>query len=241
MDSQDLKIRFVLVPAGAEHWAVKRGLSRVKDAPQLVAIPAGPQGVSRFLDRFLEVWKEGSLLQGSNVLLMGLAGGLSSEHRVGDAMVLRRVWHDCTGEGEGDGDEVVECDFELTGQVAKRLRCEMGIGVTCDRVITTVKEKQGLGDRYSADVVDMESATLLKVFSESTKLGLPKVVILRVISDACDHDLPDISRAVAPDGALNTRMLFRQFVARPGAAIRFIKNALIGLSRLSKQASVLFE
>ena len=228
MNSRDLEIRFVLVPAGAEHWAVKRGLSRVKDVPQLVAIPAGPQGISRFL----EVWKE--RLQDSNVLLMGLGGGLSTEHPVGDALALRRVWNEFGG-------EVFECDAELTGQVAERLRCETGIGVTCDRVITTVKEKQGLGDRYHADVVDMESATLLKVFSKGPKLGLPKVAVLRVISDACDHDLPNISQAVSADGALDILLLFRQFATHPVAAIRFIRNALIGLSRLSKQARVLFE
>ncbi|CAN5717095.1 hypothetical protein BH23CYA1_BH23CYA1_03030 [soil metagenome] len=218
MYSESVEIQTVLVPAGAEYQAVKSGLSRVKNAPELVAIPAGPQGVKTFLENR-------SIRQGG-VLLMGLGGSLTPELNVGNGVVIEKIWQ--------EAGKVFACDRTLTTQLAERLGIATEIGVTCDRVITTVAEKKRLGDRYSASVVDMEGAVLLKALPERA------IAILRVISDDCRDDLPDIARAIAADGSLRPMYLALSFVKRPLSAIRFIRGSLKGLKALENVAFALF-
>ena len=126
------------------------------------------------------------------------------------------------------------CDRALTAQLAERLGIATGIGVTCDRVITTAAEKKRLGDRYSASVVDMEGAVLLKALPDRA------IAILRVISDDCREDLPDIAGAIAADGSLRPMTLALSFAKRPLLAIRFIKGSLKGLKALENMAFALF-
>lgn len=237
MDNKDLGIQCILVPAGAEHWAVKRGLRQVKNAPRLVAVPAGPEG----LRTFLETWADRRLLQTGGVLLIGLGGSLSPKHNVGDAVVLKRVWNGF------EGDEVFECDSKLTGQITERLggegRISTGIGVTCDRVITKAQEKKMLCDRYSADVVDMESVVLLEALSDGASNGPSngKTAILRVISDNAQHDLPDISEVISPEGALQIGPLVLMLLKHPLAALRFVQGALTGLKALEAIAPIVIK
>ncbi|WP_121970564.1 phosphorylase [Leptolyngbya sp. BC1307] len=218
MYSESVKIQTVLVPAGAEYQAVKSGLSRVPNAPELVAIPAGPQGVKTFL--------ETRSIREGGVLLMGLGGSLTPELSVGNGVVIEKIWQ--------AAGEMFACDRTLTTQLAERLRIATGIGVTCDRVITTVAEKKRLGDRYSASVVDMEGAVLLKALPERA------IAILRVISDDCQDDLPDIAGAIAADGSLRPMYLALSFIKRPLSAIRFIRGSLKGLKALENVAFALF-
>lgn len=214
-------IQTILVPAGAEYKAVKKGLRQLVHPPQLVAIPAGPQGLRDFLQS-----GEGRLLRLERVLLMGLGGSLSPKLSVGDGIVIEKIWT--------EAGEVFECDRDLTTRIAKQLGLRRGAGVTCDRVITQAQEKQALGDRYSADVVDMEGATLLRALPHH------KVAILRVVSDDCYRDLPDISGAIAPDGSLKPIYLALNFARNPRSAIAFIRGSLQGLKTLENQTLALF-
>ncbi|MBE9062202.1 hypothetical protein [cf. Phormidesmis sp. LEGE 11477] len=207
------KVHTILVPAGAEYKAVKRGLSNIQNAPRLVAIPAGPQG----LKTFLRDWPVPEL-NGKGLLLMGLGGSLANEHGIGEAIALQKIWHHAS-------QEIFECDVETTQRLAHRLAIAIGTGVTCDHIITAAKEKQQLGDTYSADVVDMEAAVLLKNLSVA-------VGVVRVISDDCQGDLPDIGNAIAPDGSLKPVQLAIGFVKKPKAAIRLISGSLTALKAL---------
>ncbi|MEM8501610.1 MAG: hypothetical protein AAF716_00480 [Cyanobacteria bacterium P01_D01_bin.1] len=215
------KIHIVLVPAGAEFKAVKRGLSEVLNPPQLVAIPAGPKG----LKTFLRGWKVPDL-EGKGLLLMGLGGSLSVGHEVGKAIALRKIWNAAS-------DEVLFCDHKATEHIVQQLGIFSGVGVSCDRVITLAKEKQQLGDRYSADVVDMESAVLLQT------LSVP-VAIVRVVSDDCGGDLPDIESAITPNGSLKPLQIALSFARKPQAAIRLVRGSLIGLKQLEQLVCRLF-
>ncbi len=215
------RIHTVLVPAGAEYKAVKRGLRKVENAPQLIAIPAGPQG----LKAFLRGWQ--APLRGEGLLLLGLGGSLSADCGVGEAIALQKVWSVASG-------EVFTCDAEMTERLARRLEIKTGVGVSCDRVITSAAEKKQLGDRYSADVVDMEGAVLLEA------LSVP-MAIVRVISDDCAGDLPDIGDAIAPDGSLKPIQMTLAFAQKPKAAIRLIGGSLTGLKELEQLAYRLFQ
>lgn len=105
----------------------------------------------------------------------------------------------------------------------------------CDRVITTVAEKKRLSDRYQADVVDMESAVLLDAMPQT------RIAVLRVISDDCSHDLPDMSGAIGPDGSLRAGTLAQSFLKRPVAALKFISSSLQGLKVLEQSTFALFK
>ncbi|MBD1915318.1 MULTISPECIES: hypothetical protein [Cyanophyceae] len=221
-----MTIQVILVPVGAEYQAVMRGLKAVPHAPLVVAVPAGPAAFRAFL----ESWEDNSRFATQEILLMGLGGSLSPQHSVGDAILLEQVWDG----SEGDGSEGYFCDRTLTDELAQRLGAPVGTGVTCDRVITTVKEKGRLGDRYQAAVVDMESAVLLETMPQA------KVAILRVISDDCSHDLPDIAGAIGPDGSLRANTLARSFLKRPVAALKFISGSLQALKTLEQITLTLF-
>ena len=214
-------IHTVLVPAGAEYKAVKQGLSRVQNAPLLVAIPAGPQGLEAFL-RDGQVAK----LNRKGWLLMGLGGSLASGYGIGEPVALQKIWNHLTG-------EILECDAEITEWLVRRLEIETGIGVTCDRIITTVQQKQQLGQTYRADVVDMEGAILLKSLSVTGG-------IVRVISDDCEGDLPDIGEAIAPNGSLKPVQMALGFAKKPKAALRLIRGSLKALKELEALTYRLF-
>ncbi|MGB3311379.1 MAG: hypothetical protein WBG32_14255 [Nodosilinea sp.] len=219
-----MPIQVILVPAGAEYQAVMRGLKGVPEAPLAIAVPAGPAAFRAFL----ESWEGCSRFADREILLMGLGGSLSPKHSVGNSILLERVWNEDRSQGR-------QCDRALTDELAQRLKLPVGAGVMCDRVITTVAEKRRLGDRYQADVVDMESAVLLDALPQA------RVAILRVISDDCGHDLPDISAAIGPDGSLRANTLARSFLKRPIAALNFISGSLQGLKTLEQLTLVLFK
>jgi hypothetical protein len=222
-----MPIQVILVPAGAEYQAVMRGLKAVPHAPPVVAVPAGPAAFRAFL----ETWEDRSRFEDQGILLIGLGGSLSPQHSVGDGLLLEQVWD----ASAGDGAKGYPCDRTLTDELAQRLGVSVERGVTCDRVITTVAEKGRLGNRYQAAVVDMESAVLLEAMPQA------KVAILRVISDDCSHDLPDISGAIGPDGKLRADTLARSFLKRPVAALKFISGSLQALKTLEQITLVLFQ
>ncbi|MEL6385638.1 MAG: hypothetical protein AAFQ89_24885 [Cyanobacteria bacterium J06626_18] len=223
MSSKNVGIQMILVPTGAESRAVKQALKRVLEPPPIVEIPAGPQAVKRFL----QAWKDPQIFQSGRVLLLGLGGSLSPDLGVGDGVLVERVF-------EASSSEVYECDRILTTQISAQLGVPIGVGVTCDRVITTATEKWQLRDRYDADVVDMEAAALLKELSDC------KIAILRVISDDCHHDLPDISGAIGSDGSIKVAPTILSFLRKPRAALQLVQGSLKGLKALEDMTNSLF-
>lgn len=216
------EIRLILVPAGAEHRAVRRGLNG--GGPRVVAIPAGPRAVKHFLDTWADRW----LLHSGGVLLVGLGGSLCADYRVGEGVLIEQVWNGAEPERAG----VYGCDRTLTAQIATQLGLKTAVGVSCDRVITTTVQKRDLCDRYGATVVDMEAAALLQAHC--------KIAILRVISDDAHHDLPDLSAAIGADGMLKPLPVALSFLQQPVAALRLIRGALTGLKSLETLISLLF-
>ena len=221
-----LAVRVIMTPAGAEYKAVKRALREIKKAPELVAIPAGPQAAKKFV----ALWAKQHSTE-SSVLLIGLGGSLSPSCGVGKGLLIKQVWN-----GFEENEKVaVNCDYGLTAWIAARIGAVSVVGVSCDRIITNAKEKRELGDRYSANVVDMESFSLIQA------LPAYKVAILRVISDDCHHDLPNIAEAVSPDGSLKPILLTISFLRQPVAALRFIQSSLKGLKALEALTVEIFK
>lgn len=223
-----MEIQVVLVPAGAEFQAVQRALNQVEIKPQLISIPAGPEA----LKQFLETEKYQPWQTAETILLMGLGGSLSPDCEIGRGVLIDRVWSHLNS----DSPECTFCAPALTQTILQRLpTLSTATGVTSDRVITAAKEKRHLGDRYSASVVDMESAVLLQAIPQA------QIAVLRVISDDCHHDLPNLERAIAPDGSLRPLALTLSFLQRPRAAARLIRGSLKGLKTLERLTLTLFQ
>lgn len=220
----------ILVPKGAEYRAVCQGLKKGSiPTPPVLTIPMGVWPLTRYLQTG-SFW-EG--LQPQRVLLVGLCGSLTPRYRVGDAIVYQR----CLYLQAGKTSEKI-CDPKLTAMLAARLGKQgvVGTGLTCDRVISLAAEKRDLGHQFGADVVDMEGFAALSILSQS---GVA-VAMLRVVSDGCDRDLPDLSTAFTPDGSLNPLPLAFGLLRHPLAATHLIQGSLRGLNKLQAITRLLF-
>ncbi|MBE9005617.1 phosphorylase [Fortiea sp. LEGE XX443] len=215
----------ILVPQGAEYKAVCRGLHQTTGAiPTVLSIPVGMQPLTKCLQQ----WQK-QQQSPSKVLVMGLCGSLRQRYAVGD-MVL---YQHCTYQGQ-----VQECDRTLTTQLYSRLHKKVSLvkGLTSDRIIWSATEKSYLGETSDSDVVDMESFAALKFFQQ---IGVA-VAVLRVVSDDCQHDIPDLTAAISPDGSLQTVPLAWGLIRQPLAATRLIRGSLQGLKVLETLTQSLF-
>jgi hypothetical protein len=228
-------IRTLLAPQGAEAAAVRRGLGAIAGAqPTLLSIPMGPGPTAEFLTHSGPEIAPQTAEKPGGVLLLGLGGGLSPQLQVGDVVLLQQ----CQA---GFGAEtMLACDRTLTAWLQQRLahsltRVSLGVGVSCDRIIRTPLEKQQLHQTQGADVVDMESLTVLKMLQARS---IP-VAVIRVISDDCQTELPDLATALGSDGSLNPWPLTRCFLRQPRAAAHLIWGSLQALQQLRTLAAQL--
>ncbi|MEH1921724.1 5'-methylthioadenosine/S-adenosylhomocysteine nucleosidase family protein [Nostoc sp.] len=225
--SNFLPINTILVPQGAEYKAVCRGLSGVTGSiPTIVAIPVGMKPLLKYL-------QQGQFLAPkSRVLIMGLCGSLSDRYTVGDLV----LYQDCIYQGQQQ-----ECDRTFTAQLHSALSTQhsppnLVKALTSDRVIWSAAEKRSLGGTLAADVVDMEGFTALEFFNTA---GV-SVAILRVVSDDCQHNIPDLTSAINSNGSLNPFPLAMVMLRQPLAAIRLIRGSLTALKVLEQVTNLLF-
>jgi hypothetical protein len=216
-------IDLVLVPQGAEYQAVCRGLSRVQDSkPQVIAVPVGINPLRHFLSTL-------SLQPNQRVLLMGLCGSLNPQLQVGDAV----VYAECIYQGD-----LRKCDRTLTAEINSCLSNKVKFvkGLTSDRVISLATEKQDLFAKTGADVVDMEGFAALE-FCQHIGVNLAMV---RVVSDDCRYDIPNLASAISSDGSLQPLPLAWEFLRQPVPALRLIRGSLAGLKILEQITTLLF-
>ncbi|MCC5665756.1 phosphorylase [Nostoc sp. CHAB 5784] len=228
-----LPINTILVPQGAEYKAVCRGLSGVTGSiPTVVAIPVGMKPLLKYL-------QQGQFLAPSRVLIMGICGSLSDRYTVGDIVLYR----DCVYQGKQR-----ECDRTFTAQLHSALSTDAINRVSPDsppnlvksltsyRVIWSAAEKRRLGETLAADVVDMEGFTALEFFNAAGVV----VAMLRVVSDDCQHNIPDLTPAINSDGSLNPFPLAIGMLRQPLAATRLIRGSLTALKVLKQVTNRLF-
>ncbi|MGF1567963.1 MAG: phosphorylase [Nodosilinea sp.] len=228
--SSDRSIHTVLVPQGAEHRAVQAGCRRANPSVVVVPLPLG-QAAGDALGRWLA--DHPPPLTGG-YLLVGLGGGLAPDLRVGDRVLCDRALMPQTGTPLTN----YSFDNDLTVGIHQRLPgLVLGTAVGSDRIITQAEEKRHLHQRYGAAVVDMESPSVLRTLrSYGANLAM-----VRVISDDSRHNLPDITRAINPDGSLRPLALAAQFGQAPVAAGRLIIGSLRGLATLETLMFQLFQ
>ncbi|PZV17206.1 MAG: phosphorylase [Leptolyngbya sp.] len=215
-------IQTILVPQGAEHRAVCRGLRGIADPPTVLPTPAGA-AIAPYL-RSLQT--AGCLVKGQRVLMMGLCGGLIAKLEIGDAVLY----------GESLAATPHTCDRDLTIHLQSLLSVPIVQGVTSDRVISTVHDKQQLAIQFSADVVDMESVAVLAILNA---IGV-STAVLRVVSDDCHHNIPNLSNAFNAEGSLQPVALAIAMLRHPIAATHLIRGSLHGLKSLQELTQRLF-
>jgi Phosphorylase superfamily len=215
----------ILVPQGVEYQAVCRGVPRSPQAPIVQAIPAGVRPVGDFLHSLQQT---GYFNSQTSVLVLGLCGSLTPTLAVGDRVLYRQ----CISLS----DRTVVSSPQLALGELDHLATRPVVGLTSDRVLWAALEKTQLGQDYGADVVDMEGSAILEALRPS---GVT-VTMLRVVSDDCHHDLPDLTQAVSPGGNLLPIQLAIAMAKNPIAATRLIRGSLRGLSILQKVVSEIF-
>ena len=217
-------INTILVPQGAEYKAVCRGLRGVTGSiPTVVAIPVGMEPLLKYLQQSQLIAPK------SRVLIMGICGSLSDRHTVGDIV----LYQDCIYQGK-----LQECDRTLTAQLHSSIseKASLVKSLTSDRVIWSAAEKRRLGETLAADVVDMEGFTALEFFNAA---GVT-VAILRVVSDDCQHNIPNLTPAINSDGSLNPFPLAMGMLQQPVPAARLIRGSLTALKVLKQVTNLLF-
>lgn len=230
----DLPIDIILVPAGFEHLIVRTSIwLTLLPSPAVLSIPMGPVASANYLRKMIE---SGTFFKpASSILLIGLAGGLSTELRAGDKVLIEA----CASYNQLDqlSARWLSCDHSLFKFLIKSLPAvKSGRLITTDSVVCESKDKFKLCSQSGADVVDMEGFIALKLLSESGH----HVSILRVISDDSLYDLPDIESVISASGSLSVLSLVLTFLRRPRVSIRFIVASLTGLRSLFILTAQLF-
>jgi hypothetical protein len=218
-------IQAILVPRGAEYQTVCRGLQNTSAAPPVVPIPMGIAAIKAFQ------WRQAFLQPGATVLVMGLCGSLRPQYGAGDA-VLYQACHTVDH-------QTVNCDPGFSDWVATQVSSELPRvrAFTSLRFISNAAEKQQLATTHGTDVVDMEGAAILAAL-------LPlkvKVAMLRVVSDGCEWDMPNLTTAIRVNGRLSPSRLLIEMAQQPRASLRFVRGSLQGLRRLRQITAELFD
>lgn len=225
----------ILVPQGPEYQSVCRGLSDVTAAkPPVFPIPVGSQPLTRYLEKWLQAGQLGHQKQ-PRVLLMGVCGSLTPRHSLGDVVLYKN----CIDSSDVSTlSQMQSCDPEFTTLLYEALKEKATLvqALTSDRLIYSATEKRALGQKYSADVVDMEGFAALKVLHQA---GVA-VAMVRVVSDDCAHNLPNLTAALSPEGSLQPFPLAIGMIRQPIAAMRLIRGSLHGLQVLQQVTTLLF-
>ena len=216
----------LFVPQGAEYQAVFQRISKSSSKIKIKSVPAGMEAITEFL----EEWEQDSCFLKKlpkTIMMIGLGGSLSPNHSVGDIVVYK----DCTSL-QFKLNKYKQCDPFLNQLVIERLKhkCALGRGITNKHVMSYAREKQTLGETYKADVIDMEGMALLN-WSQKWNIS---VVIVRVISDGCQQNLPDLRNVFGIDGNLQYFYLAFQMIKKPLLSIHFIYSSLKSLNVLKK-------
>jgi nucleoside phosphorylase len=208
----------IFVPQGPEYRAVSNGLARSIN-PKTVAVIPLPMGIKP-----VTAYLQNHKFTGKRVVLIGLGGSLSPQYQIGDVVIVES----CIYLQQNSELITKYCDLELVNYLSQQLGAKKAQGLTSDRLIYSAQEKQQLGQKYDVSVVDMEGIAILNQFA--------LVTIIRVISDDCYHDLPNLSHAIDREGKLDNLKMAIAFIRQPLAALRLIKGSLKALKILKKTA-----
>jgi nucleoside phosphorylase len=170
------------------------------------------------------------------VLVIGLCGGLSESLR--EQQIV--AYTECLSTGANKAPPL-ECSPSLTDGIVRRLQ-EQGItvdrviGITSPRIATTKADRLALA-KSGAAAVDMESYPIV---SAAARAGVP-VVVLRVVSDSLDTEMPDFNPALNAQGALDGRQALWIALGSPLETFRLLSANKRAMERLKPAVKLILE
>lgn len=206
----------VLVCEGAEHQALSRGLKHTSLSTKIITLPMGISSVHRFFQEKL-IDKQDNV-----ALLIGLGGSLSPQYQVGDVV----VYQSCSYLDKKAKLQTQFCHPQLSVRLARQLKIPLVKGVTANQLVNSPALKLTLQQNSGGQVVDMETFGVMSYF--------PSLAVIRIISDSYSDELPNLNSAIDSEGKLNNFKMAIAFLQQPLAAIRLIRNSLIGLQKLEQ-------
>ena len=220
---QKCRIDTVIVPQGAEHRAVVRGLQRANAEVRVLTIPIGTKNVVQILANHSR-----QLNNSRQLLILGLCGSLDPAYRIGDRILITSC--------QDLNRNRIDLDRQLTLKLRDELSIETVTGLTSDRLVALAAEKLQLAHNYAAKIVEMEGYSYI---SQLPQRGLA-VAMLRVVSDDFDSNIPDLTVAIDSNGNLKAIPMAIAFLKQPIAAVRLIRGSLAGLKALEQTVTQIF-
>jgi nucleoside phosphorylase len=124
-------------------------------------------------------------------------------------------------------------DILMSALMAAKIPCDWVVGITSARIATTRDERLLLA-KSGAAVVDMETYPIVKAAAE---IGVP-VVVLRVVSDSMDRELPDLNRALNDAGGLDGRKALKVALGSPLKTLKLLAANKRAMQRLGPALEV---
>jgi hypothetical protein len=170
------------------------------------------------------------------VLVIGLCGGLT-ESLPEDRIV---AYTECLSTAPSKPPPL-QCSPFLTHGIVRRLQqqgitVDRVIGITSPRIASTKADRLALA-KSGAAAVDMESYPIV---SAAARAGVPAVV-LRVVSDSLDTEMPDFNPALNAQGALDGRKALWIALGSPFETYRLLSANKRAMERLTPAVKVILE
>ena len=167
------------------------------------------------------------------VLVIGLCGGLTESLPEGGIV----AYTDCLSTDPAK--PPLCCSQSLTNSLVSLLTsssifCDRVVGITSPRIATTRDERLSLARRGAA-VVDMESYSIV----EAASMAHVPAMVLRVVSDSLDRELPDFNRALDDGGALDGRKGLRIALRSPLQTAKLLAANRRAMKHLSKALEII--
>lgn len=214
----------VIVPQGAEAKAVTKAISQTTAKPRIVKIPIGSQNIRATLER-QKFWQAAP----QKVLMLGLCGSLTDSCSIGEAV----LYSSCQAIGN---EQKLDLTSELNFLIQQKLALSSVAGLTSDRVIGSVWEKQQFAATYNCQTIDMENYGYGRLLQQQQI----QLSIIRIVSDDLAFDLPDLNSAISPTGEIKTLKMAATLLQNPFNSWRFIKNSLQALKQLETITKQIF-
>lgn len=166
------------------------------------------------------------------VLVIGLCGGLTPLLPEGRIV----AYTDCLSTEAANAP--LRSSQPITDSVvalltSSNIHCDRVVGITSPQIATTRDERLALA-RYGAAVVDMESYSIV---AAALTADVPAMV-LRVVSDSLDRDLPDFNRALNEAGALDGRKALKIALGSPWQTAKLLAANKRAMQHLSKALEI---
>ena len=166
------------------------------------------------------------------VVVIGLCGGLVATLPEGSIV----TYNECFSTDMGR--LPLPCSQTITNAMmealtSSKIHCDRVSGITSRRIATSRNERLELA-KSGATVVDMESYSIAAVASA---VGIPSVVV-RVVADSIDRELPDLNRALNEAGGLDGRKALKIALGSPLRTARLLAANKRAMQRLTPALAV---